>query len=131
MSDYTPDKWQIVRIVGPSGSPVFKVFGTWFSSYLSGPAWRLNSGIEIITDEEDYWEVLGSSGSVYSLLKGMEGMSGYTQGVFESLRAQIEASGGTMEVVSIHQAELLARPSMEELPVVKVQQKKSKKTLDK
>lgn len=102
MSDYVPDYWQIVRIVASgSNTPVFKVFAAWSGSYLYGESWKLNSGIEKVEDKEDAYDVHGASGSVYTLRKGREGMSGYGQGVLTRLRGQIEASGGIVEQVSI------------------------------
>jgi hypothetical protein len=45
MSDYNPDKWVVVKIIGKDTPPVHKVFACWYGGYLDGDSWKLNSGI--------------------------------------------------------------------------------------
>lgn len=108
MNEYIPDRWQVVKIAAvESDVPVFRIFGTWYGGFVTGDSWRLNSGIEKIEDTGTSYAVYGSSGSIYRCFKGAEGMSMYTQGVFSSLKGQIERSGGIMEVVDIIETGLL------------------------
>ena len=39
MSDYTPDKWVLVKISGNESPPVYKVFACWAGGYLDGDSW--------------------------------------------------------------------------------------------
>jgi len=102
MSDYTPDRWVIVEINSPEHGRIRKVLGSWYGGFAGSDSWRMNSGIEKVIDQGDYYDVVGSSGSVYKCIKGAEGMSAYTSGVYETYRKQLEESGiGTMEIVTI------------------------------
>jgi len=102
MSDYTPDRWIIVEINSPEHGRIRKVLGSWYGGFAGSDSWRMNSGIEKVIDQGDYYDIVGSSGSVYKCIKGAEGMSAYTSGVYETYRKQLEESGiGTMEIVSL------------------------------
>lgn len=46
MSEYTPNKWEIVRLQDGDKEPVFKVLGGWSGGYLDGDSWRMSSGLE-------------------------------------------------------------------------------------
>ncbi len=63
MSEYTPDRWVVVKIGGPD--PHYRVLGGWSGGYLDGDSWRMNSGIIKVDFDGDYWFFYGSSGSVY------------------------------------------------------------------
>lgn len=63
MSEYTPDKWVVVKIGGPD--PHYRVLAGWSGGYLDGDYWRMNSGITKVDFDGDYWYFYGSSGSVY------------------------------------------------------------------
>ena len=59
-----PDAWQVIRVDAPEG-PIYKVFATWYGSYLSGSSWQLNSGICAVRIKEKTIEFDGYSGSTY------------------------------------------------------------------
>ena len=44
MSDYTPDRWVIVKIVTPK-ERLYKVFASWSGGYNGSDSWKMNSGI--------------------------------------------------------------------------------------
>lgn len=100
MSEYTPDRWVIVEMTSEHGR-IRKVLGSWYGGYLGSDSWRMNSGIEQVTDQGDYYDVVGYSGSVYKCIKGKEGMSAYTRGVFENFKREAEAEGATIEIVEL------------------------------
>lgn len=102
MSEYTPDRWVVVEINSAKHGRIRKVLASWYGGYAGSDSWRMNSGIEKVIDQGDYYDVVGSSGSVYKCYKGAEGMSGYTSDVFETYKRQLEENGmGTMEIVAI------------------------------
>ena len=72
---HQPDRWVVVSI---PGYDIYKVFGTWLGGYISGDAWRLNSGITKVEETEDYFLFHGSSGSIYECRKGAYGTSAYS-----------------------------------------------------
>lgn len=85
--NYTPDRWVIVEITKKDGSPrdtIHKVFGGWYGGYTSGDSWKLNSGIEKVTQDEGYYYFHGSSGSIYQCHKSAECMSAYMVEVFQN-----------------------------------------------
>ena len=102
MSEYTPDLWVIVEIDSPEHGKIRKVLGSWYGGYGGSDEWRMNSGIEKVIDQGDYYDVVGYSGSIYKCYKNSIGMSSYTNMVFNDYKKKLEESNaGTMEVVDI------------------------------
>ena len=102
MSDYYPDRWAIVHITSPDNPPIDKVVGSWYGNFTGGDEWRMNSGIEKVTEEGDCYLVNGYSGSVYHCRKGCQGMSAYTEMVMNNMATQLEEGGlGMMRVIDI------------------------------
>ena len=62
MSEYTPDRWCVIRIPDPKET-VYKVFASWSGSYTGSDSWKLNSGITQAVLVNGAWEFEGSSGS--------------------------------------------------------------------
>ena len=81
MSDYTPDKWLVVKINGDR--PHYRVFANWYGGYLGSDSWRFNSGIDSLTMEGDYYLFSGSSGSLYRCHKNCWGTNSYGRRVLE------------------------------------------------
>ena len=101
MSEYTPDLWVIVEINSEHGK-LRKVLGSWYGGYGGSDSWRMNSGIEEVIDQGDYYDVVGYSGSIYKCYKNSEGMSSYTNMIFNQYKKDLEDNNmGTMEVVTI------------------------------
>ena len=67
----TPDRWVIVKL--PDN--YYKVFGTWAGGYLDGDRWKLNSGIEKVQQDENFYYFIGFSGSCYKCHKKAYGMA--------------------------------------------------------
>lgn len=72
--EYTPDKWMIIKI-NSKNDPHYRVFAVWSGGYLDGDSWKMNSGIVSVTEDDDYYYLKGSSGSVYKCYKEMGGQS--------------------------------------------------------
>jgi len=99
MSDYTPDKWLVVRITGPDSPPVHKVFACWYGGYLGSDSWKLNSGITRVYEEGHCFMFDGSSGSTYACHKATYGASSYGYGVLETMVNNALKNGVTIEVL--------------------------------
>lgn len=82
--NYAPDRWVLLKITN-KGEVIYKVFGTWVGGYLEGDAWRLNSGISKVTEDEDYYYFYGYSSSCYQVNKLSHGTTAYTKGVLNNL----------------------------------------------
>lgn len=98
MSDYTPDRWMVLRIHTP-GEIIYKVFASWSGGYAGGDSWKLNSGITRATFADPYWEFDGSSGSVYRCHQDAYGTNGYGQAVLNNLLRQAESQGIQIDVM--------------------------------
>jgi hypothetical protein len=98
MSNYTPDRWLVVKIVTPT-QQLYKVFATWWGGYTGSDSWQMNSGITQATLVDDTWEFKGYSGSVYSCHKNAYGTNGYGGNVLQGFIDKMPAQGATMEVM--------------------------------
>ena len=79
MSDYTPDKWLMVKLTNKDNKSYYRIFACWYGGYLGSDSWKLNSGVTKITEDKH------SSGSVYQCNKLAYGTSGYGAGVLNTL----------------------------------------------
>jgi hypothetical protein len=98
MSDYTPDRWLVVKIVTPT-QQLYKVFATWSGGYTGSDSWQMNSGITQATLVNDSWEFKGYSGSVYTCHKNAYGTNGYGGRVLQGFIDKMPTQGATMEVM--------------------------------
>jgi hypothetical protein len=98
MSDYTPDRWVIVKITTPK-EHLYKVFASWYGGYGGSDSWKMNSGITRATLVKDHWEFDGSSGSVYSCHKDYYGTNGYGGSVLSNMIGQAQDQGIEIEVL--------------------------------
>ena len=83
MSDYTPDRWVVVKITTDK-EPLYKVFACWYGGYAGSNSWKMNSGIKNVEEDELYFMFNGYSGSVYRCHKNTYGTSGYGGGVLQN-----------------------------------------------
>jgi len=91
-----PDKWLIIKITGEE-SPLYKVFATWVGGYLDGDSWKLNSGIDRVAEEEDYFLFYGYSGSCYKCHKKGYGTSSYGESVLNTIVSNAETMNYKIE----------------------------------
>ena len=108
MSEYIPDKWQIVHLKMDE-LDTNKVMGSWYGGFLGSDNWRLSSGITNVIEHDTYYEVHNESGSVYKCHKEAQGMSAYTSQVYLDFKKKLEEQGGTLEVIDILDAMMKAR----------------------
>ena len=98
MSDYSPDRWVVVKIV-TAEEQLYKVFASWSGGYTGSDSWKMNSGITRATLIDDRWEFSGYSGSVYSCHQEGYGTNGYGGNVLHNLIDQMPSQGATMEIM--------------------------------
>ena len=94
MSEYTPDRWVVLKIKEGKGTfPFYKVLGGWSGGYIYGDSWRMNSGITLVFERENTVDFYGESGSLYRCPKGAYGLKMSTAGIYEKLRSQQHFKG--------------------------------------
>lgn len=107
MSTHYPDKWVILEIKKTESETLYKVFGTWYGGYLGSDSWRLNSGIENITEDRGILSFAGASGSSYICGRDQYGTNLYTRGILSGLLRDCDEKGLGVKELSHSEAELL------------------------
>ena len=98
--EYHPDVWVIVKLSSEEYGEVYKVLAGWYGGYLGGDSWKLNSGIESVTEEsEDVISFKGFSGSVYLCHKQTERFSGLTRSCYDHMVETAKNVGASIELV--------------------------------
>lgn len=91
-----PDKWIVVQLIHNETS-VYKIFATWMGGYLDGDSWKLNSGIESVSNDDEYYYFKGYSGSVYKCHKNNYGIAtSFTRNVVENFKKVITENGSEL-----------------------------------
>lgn len=97
-----PDKWVVVRIE-KDGDVVYKVLMSWYGGYLDGDKWKINSGIESITEDENCYMFIGYTGSVYVCNKNPNwyGMNSLASAIYDKLVEGGEKSGYHISLMDV------------------------------
>jgi hypothetical protein len=98
MSDYTPDRWLVVKITTPE-ERLYKVFASWSGGYAGSDSWKMNSGITQASLVNDHWEFAGYSGSVYSCHRSAYGTNSYGGRVLQGFIDKMPSQGATIEIM--------------------------------
>ena len=96
MSDYTPDKWLMIKLTNDKNESHYRIFANWYGGYLGSDSWKLNSGVVSLTEDKHGYHFNGTSGSVYHCNKQLYGASGYGHRMLQNI---IEQSKLTIEVI--------------------------------
>jgi hypothetical protein len=100
MSEYTPDRWCVIRIPDPKET-LYKVFASWGGGYAGSDSWKLNSGITQAVLVDGAWEFEGYSGSVYRCRVSSYGTNSYGHSVLmDMIRRTHEGTGIDIEILS-------------------------------
>jgi hypothetical protein len=99
MSEYTPDKWVVVKITGNEYPTYYKVFACWYGGYAGSDSWKLNSGITRVYEEGHCFMFDGSSGSTYACHKAQYGYNMYGGGVLNSMIEKSAKHDVTIEIM--------------------------------
>lgn len=78
----TPHRWLLVKV----HDGTYKVFATYNGGYFEEERWRMNSGIEEVTERKDCWEIKGYSGSLYRCWKEAYGTTGYGENILSGFQ---------------------------------------------
>lgn len=89
MSDYTPDRWVMLKI-SHEGVPTYKILAGWYGGYSNGDSWKLNSGVTQIKETDTEYLFYGYSGSVYHCHKQSYGLSTYTASILNGFQEQVK-----------------------------------------
>jgi len=80
-----PDNWCVIKIT-TDGNINYKVFGSWMGGYTRGDAWRMNSGIAKVEEDDNHYYFHGFSGSCYRCGKNAYGGgTSYTRSILENI----------------------------------------------
>jgi hypothetical protein len=89
----SPERWVILKL--PNNC--YKVFGTWVGGYLDDDRWKLNSGINKVEQDENFYYFIGFSGSCYKChKKGYGTATSYGLGILNKI---IEQGEGKIELM--------------------------------
>lgn len=96
MNTYTPDRWVVLEFTNSSlETSVQKIFAGWYGGFYGGDSWKLNSGNVSCHKNNNWYEFLGYSGSVYTCHVNGYGMNHYMQDILTGWLRKAEASGDT------------------------------------
>jgi hypothetical protein len=85
---YSPGAYRVILIDTPTGQLV-KLFASWSGGYLDGDSYRINSGTEVIIEEQNNYFFYGFSGSIYKLNKFTQGhLTSYSSGIYNRILQQ-------------------------------------------
>jgi hypothetical protein len=100
MSEYTPDRWKLVKITNSSSKVHYRIFATWGGSYMYGSSWKMSSGCTPDSEQVDgVWNLPQSSGSTYRIRPESEGICGGWNGVLKTYNEEMESYGGKLEII--------------------------------
>jgi hypothetical protein len=107
MTEYKPELWVIVQVSSDHGT-YYKVLASWYGGYLYGDSWKLSSGIlDCKLNDDGFYELLQSSGSLYICHESRYGMSSYASSILEQLKTQLaESKKGSITLLSEEVAKL-------------------------
>lgn len=103
MSDRTPEGWVVIKINAEDidsvdGDTAYKVFAGWFGGYADGDRWRVNSGVESVEEDDDYYYFNGYSGSCYKCHKdGYNNFTMYLESVLDNILNETEMDADVMD----------------------------------
>jgi len=103
MSEYHPDAWVILKLSDNSKTDetTYKVLAGWYGGYTGSDSWQLNSGITQIVEQENHYEIMGFSGSVYFCHKNEERLTGLTSSTLSSMERRAIGTEVAIERVEI------------------------------
>ena len=102
-----PGRWVVIKIENPNATDpflrtIYKVFASWTGGYLDGDSWRMNSGIDRITEDETTVNFYGYSGSCYKCHKGAGNYStgtSYTTAILDNFTEVAKKAGVTITIM--------------------------------
>ena len=95
-----PDAWRFILI----DNSLIKLFRSYDGGWCIAEQWMLNSGCTKIIPVDDYWQVYGYSGSIYTIHKEQGHLNSYTSSVLRSIVKKLEDGGVPVREISLQEA---------------------------
>lgn len=99
MSEYSPDKWSILKMK----DGVYKVLAGWSGGYLDSDSWKVSSGLLSIEEDGDYYLMHNHSGSVYRCHKQSEGMTHLSASIYSKIQEECSKAGYEVKTVTVEE----------------------------
>ena len=85
MTEYTPDNWIVFSSPKVKG---YRILAGWSGGYLDSDHWRINSGIDRVDFDGDYYFFYGATGSVYRCHKNAYCLRNNNSYIWEQLESE-------------------------------------------
>lgn len=95
-----PDGYRFLLI----DNSLVKLFRSYDGAFAIGESWMLNSGCTKIIPVDDYWQVYGYSGSIYTIRKEQGHLNSYTSGGLRGIVKKLEDAGVPVEEINLEEA---------------------------
>lgn len=81
-----------------------KLFRSFDGAFAIAEQWMLNSGCTKIIPVDDYYQIHGYSGSIYTIRKEQGHLNSYTSGVLRDIVKRLDEGGVPVQEISIEDA---------------------------
>ena len=98
MSDYTPDRWCMLKFTR-DGEVTYKILAGWKGGFADPDFWKLNSGCVKCIERDDFLCFEGYSGSTYYCRKSSYGMTSLSESIYNRFNRQIKETNHLMELM--------------------------------
>lgn len=95
-----PDGYRFIFI----DNNLVKLFRSYDGGFAIAEEWALNSGCTKITPVDDYYQIHGFSGSIYTIRKEQGHLNSYTSGVLRNIVKRLEEGGVPVQEISLEEA---------------------------
>lgn len=94
-----PDDYRFLLI----DNSLVKLFRSYDGGWAIGESWMLNSGCTKIIPVDDYYQIHGISGSIYTIRKEQGRLNSYTSGVYRGILKKLEEGGVPVREISLEE----------------------------
>jgi hypothetical protein len=95
-----PDGYRLLLIY----NSLVKLFRSFDGAFAIAEQWMLNSGCTKIIPVDDYYQVYGYSGSIYTIHKEQGHLNSYTSSVLRGIVKKLEDAGVPVREISLQEA---------------------------
>lgn len=95
-----PDAWRFILI----DNNLVKLFRSFDGGFAIAEEWALNSGCTKIIPVDDYYQIHGISGSIYTIRKEQGRLNSYTSGVYRGILKKLEDADVPVREISLQEA---------------------------
>ena len=98
MSDYTPDRWCMLKFTR-EGEVTYKILAGWSGGYLDSDYWKLNSGCVRCFEKDRFLCFEGYSGSTYFCHKNSYGTTSLSASILRRFQESVKNTNNLMELM--------------------------------